>query len=123
MKLIKKESKIDGFGMFTIKLIPKGTEYYQIPLDITYSKPQPKCALIKDKYVSDDKVLNWVNHSCDPNSKLDKDKPSLIAIKDILPDEEITVDYNQTEEGNKINCTCKSENCKGYFIRVQHLLQ
>jgi hypothetical protein len=122
IELEKRISKIDDFGIFTKNAIPDDTEFYKIPLDIIYSEPKPKCARIADgKYVSDDKVLNWVNHSCSPNSRLDIncDDPALIAIRDILPNEEITVDYNQTEiQGVKIKCTCKSENCKEYFNRL-----
>jgi hypothetical protein len=122
IELEKRISKIDGFGIFTKNAIPNDTEFYQIPLDTIYSEPKPRCARIADgKYVSDDKVLNWVNHSCNPNSTLDinRDDPVLISIRDILPNEEITVDYNQTEvQGVKVKCTCKSDNCKGYFNRL-----
>jgi hypothetical protein len=122
IELEKRISKIDGFGIFTKDVIPYDTEFYQIPLNTIYSKPKPKCARIADgKYVSDDKVLNWINHSCNPNSILDinRDYPVLIAIRDILPNEEVTVDYNQTEmQGVKVKCTCKSYNCKGYFNRL-----
>jgi len=121
IELKKRLSNIDSFGIFTKNAIANDTEFYQIPLGIIYSETKPRCARIADeKYVSDDKVLNWVNHSCNPNSRLDidRDDPVLIAIRDILPNEEISVDYNQTEvQGVRVECTCKSENCKGYFNR------
>lgn len=120
--LEKKVSLIHGFGIFAKVKIPANLKYYHILLDIIYAEPKPRCARIgHDKYVSDSKVLNWVNHSCNPNSKLDinNDIPVLIAIKDILPNEEITVDYNQTEvPGIKAQCTCHSKNCKKYFVRL-----
>lgn len=100
IKLEKRKSKIHDFGIFTKYKIPKNRKFYKVPLDITYNKPEKRCARIADgKYVYDDKVLNWVNHSCNPNSKLDINRkdPTLIAVKNILPNEEITVDYNQTE--------------------------
>ncbi|MCA9460195.1 MAG: SET domain-containing protein-lysine N-methyltransferase [Nanoarchaeota archaeon] len=119
IELEKRISKINGFGIFTKKTITKDSKFYQIPLNIVYSQTKPRCARIaNNKYVSDDKVLNWINHSCDPNSKLDitEKNPLLIAIRDISQNEEITVDYNQTElGGTPVKCTCKSENCKGYF--------
>jgi hypothetical protein len=122
IELEKRISKINSFGIFTKNAIADNTEFYRIPLDTIYSTPKPRCARIADsKYVSDDKVLNWINHSCDPNSRLDIDRndPVLIAIRNILPNEEITVDYNQTEvQGVKVKCTCKFENCKGYFNRL-----
>lgn len=118
--LIKKKSKIHGFGIFTKKGIEKGKQFYIIPLDKLYNKSHKRYARIgKNKYVSDNKILNWVNHSCNPNTKLDiKNKPKLVAIKDILINEEITANYEKTElKKNKIKCHCKSKNCKGYFYR------
>lgn len=122
VELEKRISKIDGFGIFTTNPIPKNTEFYEIPLRTIYSKSKPRCARIADgKYVYDDKVLNWINHSCSPNSKLDIDRPdpALIAIRDVLPNEEITVNYNQTEvQGVNAKCACGSKHCRGYFNRL-----
>ena len=67
--------------------------------------------------VSDEKVLNWVNHSCEPNARIDTKRLVLTAIRDISPNEEITVDYNDTElAGSRVACNCGNENCKGYFV-------
>lgn len=122
IKLEKRISKIGGFGIFTTNSISKNTEFYEIPLNTICSKPKLRCARIADgKYVYDDKVLNWVNHSCSPNSKLEINRPDpvLLAIRDVFPNEEITVDYNQTEvQGVKVKCTCRSKNCRGYFDRL-----
>ena len=121
-KLEKKASEIDGFGVFTRRTIPAGKEFYIIPLDTIYIFPVPNCARIADnKYVSDNEVLNWVNHSCNPTAILDINRldPVLIAIRDIKRGEEITVDYNNTEvQGMQIPCTCASENCSGIFNRL-----
>jgi hypothetical protein len=117
----KRTSQINGFGIYVTKKILKDTKYYYLPLDIIYLNPKSKCVRIADnKYVYDDKVLNWVNHSCNPNSKLDINRsvPVLIAIRDILKNEEITVDYNQTEMGIiKVECTCGSDDCRKWFYQ------
>ena len=121
-ELQKRKSNINGTGIFTTQSIQSGAEFYAIPLDIIFNEPKPKCARIAEKkYVSDSKVLNWVNHSCAPNTKLDimRSSPVLTALRNIAPDEEISVNYNETEvQGIKVKCTCKSENCKQYFIRL-----
>ncbi len=120
MALEKRKSKIHGTGIFTTSPIRQGQGFYQIPLEIIHNKPKPKCARIADgKYVDDEEVLNWVNHSCSPNSKLDitEKKPVLVALRDIIQDEEITADYSTTEvEGKRIPCHCGSRNCKGYLL-------
>ena len=116
--MIKQKSRIHGRGIFAERKIPEGKEFYKIPLDNILDHNAPKAAHIGDGlYVLDEKVLNWVNHSCEPNSAIDLDKKMLYALCEIKPGEEITVDYDKTEvEGDKIPCNCGSRFCKGYFI-------
>ncbi len=120
--LKKGKSNINGTGIFINNAVAKNQEFYTIPLNIIYKEPKPRCARIADsQYVHDDAVLNWVNHSCMPNAILDINRPDpvLTAIRNILPGEEIAVNYNQTEvQGIKVKCTCNAPNCKGYFVRL-----
>lgn len=119
---IKKKSSIHGIGIFATKKITKNLLFYKVPLVCIFNNPKSRCAYIgKNLWVSDQKVLNFVNHSCDPNSILNiPDKPKLIAKKDINPGEEITVDYNRTEKsGAEVPCKCSSKNCKKYFKRIE----
>ena len=114
------KSKIHGMGTFADKAIFKGELFYEIPIGISSKKPKEKWARIGDRYVCDEKILNFVNHSCEPNSFIDLVIPALLAIKDISVGEEITVDYNRTElDGTKVICNCKSLKCKGYLKREQ----
>jgi SET domain-containing protein len=119
--LVKKQSAIHETGIFAAEPIAKNTKFYEIPLINILNAPKTRCAYIgNNKYVSDEKVLNWINHSCEPNTLLDIStvKPNLVALKDIKANEEITCDYNLTEAGGtKVVCTCGSVNCKGYFLR------
>ncbi len=120
--LIKKKSNIHGIGIFAGEFIPKGLKFYIIPLKKIFNIPRSRCAHIGDgKYVCDKKVLNYINHSCNPNSLLDISgvQPSSVALRDIQINEEITCNYNLTEiGGKKIICKCKSNNCKGYFLKI-----
>ena len=120
--LEKRKSNINGMGIFTTQPVAKDTEFYVIPLAIVYNEPLPRCARIADnKYVHDDAILNWVNHSCNPNTILDIDRPDpvLKAIRDISGEEEISVNYNRTEvQGVSLECTCQAVNCKGFFDRL-----
>ncbi|MCX6811907.1 MAG: SET domain-containing protein-lysine N-methyltransferase [Candidatus Berkelbacteria bacterium] len=120
--LIKKKSNIHGIGIFTTEHIGKNSVFYVIPINSIFNKPKSKCAYVgRNSWVSDEEVLNYVNHSCEPNSILDiSDKPRLIAKRDIKKNEEITVDYSRTEKnGIKVPCVCKSKNCKKYFLRIE----
>lgn len=120
--LVKRKSKIDGFGIFSNGKIEKGNVFYIVPLNIIYNYPKPRCAFIgKNKFVCDKKVLNYINHSCNPNAKLKiTGKPRLISIKNINPGDEIVCNYNLTEKGGvKVKCTCGNKNCRGYFSAIR----
>ncbi|MBU0907524.1 MAG: SET domain-containing protein-lysine N-methyltransferase [Nanoarchaeota archaeon] len=123
MVLVKRKSRIHGFGIFTENKILKGKIFYKIPVSYLFNKAHPRFAFIGDStWVNDPKILNWVNHSCDANTdlKVTEGKPSLVAKRNINADEEITCDYNNTEKGGtKIHCRCGSKSCKGYFLRIK----
>jgi uncharacterized protein len=52
------------------------------------------------------------NHSCDPNLGL-VDSITLVAIKDIAPNDELAFDYAMTETlGDQFECNCQSSNCR-----------
>jgi SEC-C motif-containing protein len=57
--------------------------------------------------------LQYINHSCDPNSFFDVDSMNLIALKDIKTGEELTFFYPSTEWEmvQPFDCFCKSGNC------------
>ncbi|HRE47808.1 MAG TPA: SET domain-containing protein-lysine N-methyltransferase [Aggregatilineales bacterium] len=61
-----------------------------------------------------DDVADCVNHSCSPNAGL-RGQISLVALRDIAPEEEICFDYG-TSDGDPnfyMPCFCGSANCRG----------
>lgn len=123
-KLVKKKSSIHGKGIFTKTTIKKNTLFYKVPTTQVFNHPKRGCAFIGNNlWLSDKKVLNYLNHSCNPNTILSLSKtkpPSLISRKNIKAGEELTVNYTKTEKGgNKAKCICKSKDCKGYFLRIE----
>ena len=58
---------------------------------------------------------HYINHSCEPNAfmKVLKGHVLFIALRDILPGEEITIDYESTLHSNKKRCTCGAPSCRG----------
>lgn len=78
----------------------------------------------KKKYVSSYMWKNFlqqppacfVNHSCNPNTKVVNDS-SDVAIKNIKKWEEITSDYSDFFTSDELmQCNCKSKNCKSLQI-------
>jgi uncharacterized protein len=58
---------------------------------------------------------HYINHSCRPNCFFRTTRGHLLvfALRDILPGEEITLDYVSTMHSNRKQCTCKSRQCRG----------
>jgi len=117
--LKKKPSPISGIGIFTVEEIPANKEFYLVPFCDIRKETAPRLTRIATGlFVSDEVVLNWVNHSCDPNTELviGQNRLTLRSKRDIKAGEEITVDYFLNEEQNNlIACKCGSEKCRNFF--------
>lgn len=68
---------------------------------------------------------DYVNHSCEPTSglRIVKRKVSLIAIRNIEKDEEITFDYStcMDEDHWQMDCNCGSPSCRGRIRDFKYL--
>ena len=60
----------------------------------------------------DDSML-YTNHSCDPNLSI-QGQIVLVAMRDVAPDEELTIDWATTDDGEyQTTCRCGSAQCRG----------
>lgn len=122
---IVKPSTIHKKGVFALKKIPSNLIFYSIPVNgVIKSNPKNNrfARLANNFYVNDPFVLNFVNHSCEPNSRIVIASKGffLESLKMINVGEEITVDYTLTEEmGELTQCNCKSEKCRRFFYMTK----
>jgi len=63
-------------------------------------------------------VEDYINHSCDPTTKIDFDRMGFVCIRDIKNGEEITYNYLTTDYdllrwNQDFICNCNSQNCIG----------
>lgn len=67
--------------------------------------------------------LQYTNHSCDPNVFFDTGTMQLVALKDIVPGEELTFFYPSTEwrMSQPFHCYCGSPACLGTIRGAQFL--
>lgn len=58
---------------------------------------------------------HYINHSCRPNSFMQTfgSKLLVLALRDIRPGEEITVDYVASMHSDRKRCTCNVPGCRG----------
>ncbi len=119
--IIIKDSKIEGKGIFANRDFKKGEVVIKWDTSVVLTKEEVKKLPEKEKkYISpfQGKFLlqqppaRYVNHSCDPNTKVVNDS-SDVAIVDIKKGEEITSDYSIFYAPDEVmRCNCGSKNCK-----------
>ena len=60
-----------------------------------------------------DASMLYTNHSCDPNLAI-QGQIVLVAMRDVAPDEELTIDWATTDDGDhEMRCRCGSAHCRG----------
>lgn len=62
---------------------------------------------------------HYINHSCEPNAYMKTLYGHILflALRDIQPGEEITIDYEDTLHSDKKRCYCGANNCRGTINR------
>lgn len=128
-----RESLIHGKGCFAARRFPKGKKIAEYAGE-RISRREVKrrrgrrtlriCAI--DQYWSLDgsrggNGTHYVNHSCAPNSymKITHGHILFMALRDILPGEEITLDYVTTYHSDKKKCSCASVSCRGTINKTK----
>jgi SET domain-containing protein len=117
----------NGKGIFAAQPLKKGEILFKIDGVIAHYKEllnrpgkfQNNAFRIKpNHYLSPTgEFANFLNHSCEPNSKITKTKNSLyiVAAKNISDKTEILIDYSTTLAADdiwKMACNCGSKNCR-----------
>lgn len=122
-----KRSRIEGRGCFSKAHFPRGRKIAEYTGE-RISDPEAKrragrrrlriCA-INDRWSLDGSKggngTHYINHSCEPNSfmKIVYGHILFIALRDIQPGEEITLDYESTLHSNDKRCACGAPSCRG----------
>jgi SET domain-containing protein len=121
-KIIIKKTKNMGKGLFAIKPIKKG----ELISDWTKGKVYiaekagklPKkirnhaIQFDEHKWIDTEDIGRYINHSCEPNCGL-KGKFKIVSIRNIKKGEQLTYDYEMTEDSNwKMKCKCKTKSCR-----------
>ncbi len=68
-------------------------------------------------------TVGRLNHACEPNARLSIGGDSIVALCDVAPGEEITVNYLATEYDmhDKFRCDCGSPECFGVIRGFRYL--
>lgn len=126
-----RKSKINGKGCFATKRFPRGKKIAEYTgekinnfeaLRRSGRRILRICAIDSRWSLDGSRGGNgthYINHSCAPNSfmKILYGHIQFYALRDILPGEEITIDYETTLHSDKKRCYCGARNCRGTINR------
>lgn len=111
-------SAIAGKGVFTHVDIHANCDFYAAPMGSILHEHKKNCLKVTHAtFIDDPHILNYLNHSCMPNSELVIRQTGIFlhSLRPIAAGEEITIDYFLTEEQNNlIPCNCKTALCRGF---------
>lgn len=128
-----KDSPINGRGCFASAFFPKGrkiAEYAGERISDREARRRARsrkvlriCAVDRRWSIDGSRGGNgthYINHSCTPNSymRIARGHILFMALRDISPGEEITLDYETTLHPDSKKCRCKSPACRGTINKI-----
>lgn len=116
-------SKIHGRGLFAARPFHRGDlvvswENAKYLSDAQFSRLPKKEKMFvswfsRGQYIYHQPPARYINHSCHPNTKIDRRNRGDRAIRNIRTGEEITSNYeSEVASGTTIPCRCKQRHCK-----------
>ncbi len=143
-RLCAQNSSISGKGIVTQTAIQKGETVFvlsgerctfeQIVAKVEEGSEEPSdpLGIGEEVYLDLEEFSRTFNHSCEPNTYV-RGESELVALRDIMPGEEITYDYSTTMHDNvekwksrgcpvwSAACNCRSASCRkiiDQFVRL-----
>jgi uncharacterized protein len=61
---------------------------------------------------------HYINHSCRPNCfiRVAHGRVLILALRNIVPGEELTVDYGESYHNGSVRCRCGARGCRGVKV-------
>src|SRR5256714_15614475 len=126
-----KESRIEGRGCFSVAHFKGGRKIAEYTgekiknaeANRRANRRKLRICAINERWSLDGSRggngTHYINHSCEPNAYMRNTRGHLIfmALRDIQPGEEITVDYISTLHPDTKRCHCRAPNCRGTINR------
>ena len=124
-----------GFGVFTVRPYPASSVIGEIKgrlIDDPNHGTEYTFDANNGQLLEPDEPFRFVNHSCEPNCEFDwLENPGkgrkawttrlyLLAIRDIRPDEQLTIAYNWPASA-AIRCQCRAPSCRGWIVAKEEL--
>jgi uncharacterized protein len=128
-----RDSPIEGKGCFSCTLFLRGKKIAEYEgerisnaeANRRASRRKLRICAIDDRWSLDGSKggngTHYINHSCEPNAymKIIYDHILFLALRDIKPGEEITIDYESTLHSDKKRCSCGADSCRGTINKIE----
>ena len=124
MKIVVRDSNIEGKGVFATQDIKKGevvmewdtsNQLSQEEIKELPKEEQEYVTYAEGKFILMQPPERYINHSCEANTTTNNFAD--IALRDIKKGEEITANYSEDlPPGFKMKCSCSSKKCRGVII-------
>ncbi len=121
--LYAQQSGIHGLGVFTRFAIANGSFVIKCQGILRHKdevvEGMRALQIGPETYLAEDpanpRLDDFINHSCAPNVGFTDGSPTLSALRDIAPGEELFWDYRTSinEPGWEVPCTCGAPACRG----------
>jgi hypothetical protein len=109
------EDFILGYKLLAKNPIPQGSKFFDFKNHTKILEPNYKSIQVSPSEHIYYEILEYMNHSCEPNVAIDTNEFVCIALRDIKVGEQLTFFYPSTEwsMSRVFECQCKSEHCIG----------
>ena len=122
--IVESSSGSNGGAIKAAQRISKGTSVLKINGTLVNAPDKHTIQIGKQAHIRPNGQLwGFLNHSCDPNSRIDFKTWSLVTTRAVLKNEELTFNYLTTEWelAAPFLCGCGAEACLGVIRGLRHL--
>ena len=103
-------------GLFASKDFKNREIIFNLEGGITQHPTKYSIEVGDDENITDE-FGQYLNHSCEPSTTIERIKREVCATRDIAPGEELTFDYNsnEAEMASPFRCKCGAKNCQQFI--------
>jgi len=103
-------------GLFVNRDFKEGETIFGLEGNIARHPTKYSIEVGDNEHITDE-LGQCLNHSCKPNTKIERTKKEVCATRDVAQGEELTFDYNsnETEMASPFRCRCGSKNCQQFI--------